>query len=205
MNDNNKQNQNKEKDETEEDLKDNKIDESEKTNQNAEDEKLFDKISKLENELESIKEEKLRLLAEMENLRKRFEKEKIESIKFASINLIRDFLSPCDNLLRALDSLTDEEKTDKKNKLLVNGISMVHQEIITILEKNGVKKINALNEKFDHNLHQAMVEIESDEESGTILKELQVGYIMNDRLVRPSMVAVSKKKDPDKDEKNTKN
>ena len=80
-----------------------------------------------------------------------------------------------------------------------------HQEIITILEKNGVKKINALNEKFDHNLHQAMVEIESDEESGTILKELQVGYIMNDRLVRPSMVAVSKKKDPDKDEKNTKN
>ena len=205
MNDNNKQNQNKEKDETEEDLKDNKIDESEKTNQNAEDEKLFDKISKLENDLESIKEEKLRLLAEMENLRKRFEKEKIESIKFGSINLIRDFLSPCDNLLRALDSLTDEEKTDKKNKLLVNGISMVHQEIITILEKNGVKKINALNEKFDHNLHQAMVEIESDEESGTILKELQVGYIMNDRLVRPSMVVVSKKKDPNKDEKNTKN
>ena len=188
MNDNNKQNQNKEKNETEEDLKDNKIDESEKTNQNAEDEKLFDKISKLENELESIKEEKLRLLAEMENLRKRFEKEKIESIKFGSINLIRDFLSPC----------------DKKNKLLVNGISMVHQEIITILEKNGVKKINALNEKFDHNLHQAMVEIESDEESGTILKELQVGYIMNDRLVRPSMVVVSKKKDPNKDEKNTK-
>ena len=82
---------------------------------------------------------------------------------------------------------------------------MVHQEIITILEKNGVKKINALNEKFYHNLHQAMVEIESDEESGTILKELQVGYIMNDRLVRPSMVVVSKKKDPDKDEKNTKN
>ena len=98
-----------------------------------------------------------------------------------------------------------QSRLDKKNKLLVNGISMVHQEIITIFEKNGVKKINALNEKFDHNLHQAMVEIESDQESGTILKELQVGYIMNDRLVRPSMVAVSKKKDPDKDEKNTKN
>tara|TARA_B100000686_G_C16764618_1_gene960946 strand:- start:14 stop:658 length:645 start_codon:yes stop_codon:yes gene_type:complete len=162
------------------------------------------KTKQLEEDLKSIRDEKLRLLAEMENLRKRFEKEKIESIKFGSINLARDILLPCDNLSRALESLSDEEKNNKKNQGLIKGLEMVQQEIISILEKNGIKKINALNEKFDHNLHQAMAEIESDKESGIVLKELQTGYTMHDRLLRPSMVVLSKKKEQNED-KNYKN
>ena len=162
------------------------------------------KTKQLEEDLKSIRDEKLRLLAEMENLRKRSEKEKIESIKFGSINLARDILLPCDNLSRALESLSDEEKNNKKNQGLIKGLEMVQQEIISILEKNGIKKINALNEKFDHNLHQAMAEIESDKESGVVLKELQTGYTMHDRLLRPSMVVLSKKKEQNED-KNYKN
>ena len=162
------------------------------------------KTKQLEEDLKSIRDEKLRLLAEMENLRKRSEIEKIESIKFGSINLARDILLPCDNLSRALESLSDEEKNNKKNQGLIKGLEMVQQEIISILEKNGIKKINALNEKFDHNLHQAMAEIESDKESGIVLKELQTGYTMHDRLLRPSMVVLSKKKEQNED-KNYKN
>ena len=111
---------------------------------------------------------------------------------------------PCDNLSRALESLSDAEKNDKKNQGLIKGLEMVRQEIISILEKHGVKKINALNEKFDHNFHQAMAEIESDKDSGIILKELQTGYTMHDRLLRPSMVVLSKKKEQNND-KNNKN
>ena len=160
-----------------------------------------EKINKLEEELVKAKDEKLRLLAEMENLRKRLEKEKVESIKFGSINFVRDIISPYDNLSRALESLSEEEKGDKKNKGLINGLVMVQQEIMSILEKNGVKKIIALNKKFDHNFHQAMMEVESDEENGVVVKELQVGYTMHDRLIRPSMVAVSKRKEKNKDKK----
>ena len=170
---------------------------NDKENHENNEEELLDEIS-------ILKEEKIRVLAEMENLRKRSEKEKIESIKFGSINLARDILLPCDNLSRALESLSDEEKNNKKNQGLIKGLEMVQQEIISILEKNGIKKINALNEKFDHNLHQDMAEIESDKESGIVLKELQTGYTMHDRLLRPSMVVLSKKKEQNED-KNYKN
>jgi len=152
-------------------------------------------IDKLKDELSEAKDEKLRFLAEMENLRKRVDKEKIDSIRFGSINLAKDILSPCDNLIRAIDSLSEEEKQHKGNQGLINGIKMVHQELLTILEKNGVKRIIALDEKFDHNFHQAVMEVETDEkESGIIVQELQVGYTMHNRLLRPSMVGVSKKK-----------
>ena len=192
------------------DEKNNQKNESE--SKNKEDKKTKDneididakKIQQLEEDLESLRDEKLRVLAEMENLRKRSEREKIESIKFGSINLARDILLPCDNLSRALESLSDAEKNDKKNQGLIKGLEMVRQEIISILEKHGVKKINALNEKFDHNFHQAMAEIESDKDSGIILKELQTGYTMHDRLLRPSMVVLSKKKEQNND-KNNKN
>ena len=192
------------------DDKNNKKDENEfkkKETKEIKDSELDIEVKKnkqLEEDLKSIRDEKLRLLAEMENLRKRSEKEKIESIKFGSINLARDILLPCDNLSRALESLSDEEKNNKKNQGLIKGLEMVQQEIISILEKNGIKKINALNEKFDHNLHQAMAEIESDKESGIVLKELQTGYTMHDRLLRPSMVVLSKKKEQNED-KNYKN
>ena len=99
--------------------------------------------SDLEEELQSTKEEKLRLLAEMENLRKRFDKEKIDLIKFGNSNIIKDFLSPIDNISRALKSISEKEFNEKNYKELINGIEMVNEEIKKILENNGVKKIQA--------------------------------------------------------------
>ena len=154
----------------------------------------IDEIQKLSEELENLKEEKLRLLAEMDNLRKRSEKEKLDSIRYGSINLARDILSPGDNLERALEAIPKDEKTSETFKNLIDGLNMVQREFSTILGKHGVKKIEAINFKFDHNLHQAMVELEDDTvNEGTVVQEMQSGYTMHDRLLRPSMVAVSKK------------
>ena len=148
----------------------------------------------LEKEIETLKEEKIRLLAEMENLRKRFEREKVETIKFGSINLARDILSPGDNLERALDALPEDENHPESIKNLIDGLKMVLKEYKSTLEKHGVKKIETLNQKFDHNLHQAMMEVEkNDVEEGTVVQEVQSGYTMHDRLLRAAMVGVSKK------------
>ena len=148
----------------------------------------------LEKEIETLKEEKIRLLAEMENLRKRFEREKVETIKFGSINLARDILSPGDNLERALDALPEDENHPESIKNLIDGLKMVLKEYKSTLEKHGVKKIETLNQKFDHNFHQAMMEVENDDvEEGTVVQEIQSGYTMHDRLLRAAMVGVSKK------------
>ena len=154
---------------------------------------------KLLNEATILKEEKLRLLAEMENLRKRFEKEKIELIKFSNTNLVREILSPGDNLERALAAIPKDEKLPQSVKNLGEGLKMVQKEFSTILEKNGVKKIDSINKKFDHNYHQAMMEIEKEDVAeGTVVQEIQPGYIMHDRLLRPAMVGVSKKSSTEK-------
>ena len=159
-----------------------------------ESEKETNKEEQLLNEVTVLKEEKLRLLAEMENLRKRFERDKIDLIKFSSINLIREILSPGDNLERALAAIPKDEKLPQPIKNLVEGLKMVQKEFSTILEKNGVKKIDSINKKFDHNYHQAMMEIEKEDvDEGTVVQEIQPGYIMHDRLLRPAMVGVSKK------------
>ena len=170
----------------------------------------------LEKEIETLKEEKIRLLAEMENLRKRFEREKVETIKFGSINLARDILSPGDNLERALDALPEDENHSESIKNLIDGLKMVLKEYKSALEKHGVKKIETLNQKFDHNFHQAMMEVENnDVEEGTVVQEVQSGYTMHDRLLRAAMVGVSKKiadkteeqegSKEEKDEDNSKN
>ena len=151
-------------------------------------------------EIEQLRDEKLRLLADMENLRKRSDRDKIDSIRYGSINFARDILSLGDNLSRALDAIPkDAEKTETITNL-INGLRMVQREFTSILEKHGIKKIEALNKRFDHNFHQAMMEIESEEvEEGIVIQEIQSGYNMHDRLLRPSMVGVAKK--PNKDEK----
>ncbi len=162
---------------------------TEETNENENKEE-----DSLEKEIETLKEEKIRLLAEMENLRKRFEREKIETIKFGSINLARDILSPGDNLERALDALPEDENHPESIKNLIDGLKMVLKEYKSTLEKHGVKKIKTLNQKFDHNFHQAMMEVENnDVEEGTVVQEVQSGYTMHDRLLRAAMVGVSKK------------
>tara|TARA_B100000676_G_C17691497_1_gene636593 strand:+ start:25 stop:720 length:696 start_codon:yes stop_codon:yes gene_type:complete len=165
----------------------------------------------LKDEIENIKEEKIRLLAEMENLRKRFEREKVETIKFGSINLARDILSLADNLERALGALPEKEKYAENIKNLIDGLKMVLKEFKNVLERHGVKKIEAIDKKFDHNFHQAMMEIERDDVAeGTVVQEVQSGYIMHDRLLRAAMVGVSKKSmnnknDDENDKKNEDN
>ena len=147
-----------------------------------------------DNVIEQLRDEKLRLLAEMENLRKRSERDRVDSIRYGSINLARDILSLNDNLSRALDAIPEEEKNSETFKNLTDGLKMVQRDFSTILEKHGVKKIDALNKKFDHNFHQAMMEIETNEsEEGLVVQEIQSGYTMHERLLRPSMVGVSKK------------
>ena len=148
----------------------------------------------LKEEVKTLKEEKIRLLAEMENLRKRFEREKIDSIKYGSVNFARDILSPGDNLERALSAINEEEEHPQSIKNLIEGLLMVKKELSTALEKNGIKKIDSLDKKFDPNLHQALMEIENNDlDEGIVVQEIQTGYMMHDRLLRPAMVGVSKK------------
>ena len=176
--------------ENEEEINENQ--ENTDTEETSEDENTEE--DNLEKEIETLKEEKIRLLAEMENLRKRFEREKVETIKFGSINLARDILSPGDNLERALDALPEDENHPQSIKNLIDGLKMVLKEFKSNLEKHGVKKIETLNQKFDHNFHQAMMEVENDDvEEGTVVQEVQSGYTMHDRLLRAAMVGVSKK------------
>jgi len=149
---------------------------------------------KLKEEIRTLKEEKIRVLAEMENLRKRFDREKIDSIKYGSVNFARDILLPGDNLERALSVINKEEDHSQSIKNLIEGLLMVKKELSIALEKNGITKIDTLNKKFDPNLHQAMMEIENDQlDEGVVVQEIQTGYMMHDRLLRPAMVGVSKK------------
>ena len=160
------------------------------------------KEENLRDEIEQLRDEKLRLLADMENLRKRSDRDRVDSIRYGSINFARDILSPSDNLSRALDAIPKDAKKTETITNLINGLRMVQKEFTSILEKHGIKKIEALNQRFDHNFHQAMMEIESEEvEEGLVIQEIQSGYIMHDRLLRPSMVGVAKKPSKDKKKK----
>ena len=162
-------------------------DSTEEENEESEEERL-------QEEVRTLKEDKIRVLAEMENLRKRFDREKIDSIKYGSVNFARDILSPGDNLERALSAINQEEDHPQSIKNLIEGLKMVQKEFSSALEKNGISKINSMNEKFDPNLHQAMMEVERDDlDEGIVVQEIQIGYMMHDRLLRPAMVGVSKK------------
>jgi len=162
-------------------------DSTEEENEESEEERLHE-------EVRTLKEDKIRVLAEMENLRKRFDREKIDSIKYGSVNFARDILSPGDNLERALSAINQEEDHPQSIKNLIEGLKMVQKEFSSALEKNGISKINSMNEKFDPNLHQAMMEVEKDDlDEGIVVQEIQTGYMMHDRLLRPAMVGVSKK------------
>jgi len=154
--------------------------------------------SSLENKLKETQDKVLRALAETENQRRRFERETKEAFEYGGFNFARETLSVLDNLQRAYQSLkNDESLRDNKDlsKFLEN-IKIIEKDLITIFEKNNIKKINCLNEKFDPSNHQAMLEIEDEKvDPGTVLQEIQPGYFYKDKLLRPSFVAVAKKKD----------
>jgi molecular chaperone GrpE len=152
-------------------------------------EKLKEKdeeIEKLKNELKKYKEEYLRQMADKENLRKRLEREKSEFYQFALSNFIQDFLGVLDNFERALESHKDSNCPDLKS-----GIQMIYKQLMDLLTKQGVKPIEIKDNKFDPNFHQAFIIEESDEvDSPQVSQELQKGYLLHDRLIRPSLVKV---------------
>ena len=160
-----------------------------------------DLIIKLNEEISSLKDQRLRAIAELENFRKRAEKDQSDALKYGISNFAKEIINIRDNIERAQSSISDEAKNNEAIKSVIEGIDLIAQSVVSTFEKIGIKKIESLNEKFDHNLHQAMMEMENDElEPGTIVQELIPGYTLHDRLLRPAMVGVSKK--PKKNEDN---
>ena len=156
-------------------------------------------------EIKDLKDQLLRILAENENLRKRTAKEIEQIKKYGHISLLRDFLNIVDNMERAVKSSTPESHSELSVKNLIDGIEIVLKEMKSILDKNQIKKIEPLNEKFDYNFHQAMFEAPSSEyDEGLIIEVVQPGYILHDRLIRPAMVGVSKGKIEEKEKKEKK-
>jgi molecular chaperone GrpE len=185
----------------EENIKENKkieekgsLDEA-KSSDNKNKEKVIEKT--VEEKLQDAEEKLLRSLAEIENQRRRFEKEIKDAFEFGSFNFAKESLAIPDNLQRAKEAIKNDEKL-KDNKDLekfLENITIIEKDLISIFEKNNIKKIVSQNKKFDPNFHQAMSEIEDDKvDPGTILQEIQAGYLLGERLLRPALVSVSKKK-----------
>ena len=153
-----------------------------------------DKIKELEDKL-------ARTLAEMENQRRRFEKEKNDAFDYGGFSFAKESLNLIDNFDRAKQSLENDEKIKGSDilKKTIEHLAIVKKDLVSVFKKNNIEEIVAVNKKLDPNLHQAMMEVEDEnKESGTIVQEIQKGYVMKDRLLRPSLVAVSKK--PEKNE-----
>tara|TARA_A100001015_G_scaffold21202_1_gene24152 strand:- start:1956 stop:2570 length:615 start_codon:yes stop_codon:yes gene_type:complete len=158
----------------------------------------------VEEKLKDVEEKLLRSLAEIENQRRRFEKEIKDAFEFGSYNFAKESLAILDNLQRAKEAIKNDEtlKINKDLDKFLENITIIEKDLITIYEKNNIKKIESRNKKFDPNFHQAMSEIEDDKvDSGTILQEIQAGYLLGERLLRPALVSVSKKKSS-KDQEN---
>ena len=159
-----------------------------------------DLIEKLNEEITSLKDQRLRAIAELENFRKRAEKDQSDALKYGISNFAKEIINIRDNIERAQSSISDEAKNNEAIKSVIEGIDLIAQSVVSTFEKIGIKKIESLNEKFDHNLHQAIMEIKNEElEPGTIVQELIPGYTLHDRLLRPAMVGVSKKSKKNED------
>ena len=151
-----------------------------------------------EEKIKNTQEKLLRTMAEMENQRRRYEKEKEEAFEYGGFNFARESLSLLDNIERAIASFKNDEnlKNNKDLNKIIESIDIVKKDLISIFKKNGIEHIDCINKKFDPNFHQAMLEIENNsKEPGTVIQEIQKGYMMKDRLLRPSLVGVAKKKD----------
>ena len=160
-----------------------------------------------EEEIISLKDKVNRIYAESENQRRRFEKEKEEAFEYGGFSFAKETLNLLDNLERSKVSLENDEtlKNTAGVKKLIDHIDIINKDMISIFKKNNIEPIKAIGQKLDPNIHQAMMEVEDDEkEQGTIVQEIQKGFMMKDRLLRPSLVGVSKKK-VKKDEKSQEN
>ena len=169
------------------------------------DENLDNEENVSQGKIKDLKDQLLRSLAENENLRKRTAKEIEQIKKYGHISLLRDFLNVVDNMERAVKSSTSEKQSETSLKNLIDGIEIVFKEMKSLLDKNQIKKIEPLHEKFDYNFHQAMFEApSSDYEEGLIIEVIQPGYVLHDRLIRPAMVGVSKGNMAEKEKKEKK-
>ena len=160
-----------------------------------------------EEEIISLKDKVNRIYAESENQRRRFEREKEEAFEYGGFSFAKETLNLLDNLERSKVSLENDEtlKNTAGVKKLIDHIDIINKDMISIFKKNNIEPIKAIGQKLDPNIHQAMMEVEDDEkEQGTIVQEIQKGFMMKDRLLRPSLVGVSKKK-VKKDEKSQEN
>ena len=185
-------------------LDDDKTDKSENGDLNKDNEREEkspeEKITELEDKL-------ARTFAEMENQRRRFEKEKIDAFEYGGYTFAKEALSLIDNLERSKNILENDEKLKNTEvlKKTLEHFDIIYKDIISIFNKNNITPIESINKKLDPNLHQAMMEIEDDnKEPGTIIQEIQKGFMLKDRLLRPSLVGVAKKTTP-KDEKTEEN
>ena len=171
---------------------------------NAEDITLAERVENQIKEIQDLKDQLLRSLADGENLRKRTIKEIADAKKYSHISFVRDLVSSVDNLQRALEAVPDDKsQLSEPIKNLVIGLEIVEKEILNTFEKHSLKQINPLGEKFDYNLHQAMFEVPTNEkEPGYVVEVSQKGFLLHDRLVRPAMVGISKKSEEETAEQN---
>ena len=175
-----------EKEEQENKVDENLVEEENETNNQPEEISLEDKVKELEDRL-------LRSAAEVENIRKRSEKERSEAYKIGISLFVKDFVPVLDNIERALASLKDSDEINYES--FVEGISATEKDIISLLEKHGIQQINPINEKFDPLFHEALFEAESDDhEPGFVTQVIEVGYVIDKRLIRAAKVGVASKK-----------
>lgn len=155
---------------------------------------LSGRVAELEAEIGKFKDQALRAMAEAENTRRRAQREIDENNKYAISSIARDILPVADNLRRALDGITAEARqADDKLDKFATGVELTEREFLSTLEKHHIKRIDALGKPFDHNLHQAVMQVDvPDKPAGTVVQVLQSGYTIHDRLLRPAMVAVAK-------------
>ena len=161
----------------------------------------------IEEKLQEAEEKQLRSLAEIENQRRRFEKEVRDAFEFGSFNFAKESLAILDNLQRAKLAIKNDEslKDNKDLNKFIENLTIIEKDLISIFEKNNIKKIETINKKFDPNFHQAMSEVEDNEaKPGTVLQEIKAGYMLGERLLRPALVGISKKGEQNMDKKEEK-
>ncbi|WP_150004509.1 nucleotide exchange factor GrpE [Iodidimonas muriae] len=151
------------------------------------------RIEALEAEIETLRDSTMRARAEVENVLRRTAKEKQDASAYAISGFARDLLAVSDNLRRTLDALPASAREDGTLKVFVDGVELTERELLSSFERHGIKRIDPKGEKFDHNFHQAMAEVETDAQApGTVVDVYQAGYVIRDRLLRPAMVTVAK-------------
>ena len=154
---------------------------------------LAERLAETEAELAATRDKLLRALADGENLRKRAQRDRDEAAKYAFAAFAKDMLNVADNLNRAVSSAPAETEWDEPTRNLLAGVAATERELLAALERHGIRRIEPLGERFDHNFHQAMFEVDNTgQPAGTVVQVLQPGYIIHDRLLRPAMVGVAK-------------